>query len=115
MQAKTLEAYTTVVDAEQKNSDQATAEAHERNEETSKNMHHIKPSILKPNGKQKPGRGFSPNELAKAGVNRLQARQMGLPVDYRRRTAHEDNIASLKSHAKTAVQAKPAAAKKTTA
>lgn len=78
-------------------------------------MHHIKPSILKPNGKQKPGRGFSPNELAKAGVNRLQARQMGLPVDYRRRTAHEDNIASLKSHAKTVAEAKPAVAKKTKA
>ncbi len=78
-------------------------------------MHHIKPSILKPNGKQKSGKGFSPNELAKAGVNRLQARQMGLPVDYRRRTAHDDNIEALKAHAKTAAEAKPAAAKKTPA
>jgi ribosomal protein L13E len=78
-------------------------------------MHHIKPVILKPNGKQKPGRGFSPDELAKAGVNRLQARQMGLPVDYRRRTAHDDNIASLKAHAEKAKvesDAKPKVAKK---
>ena len=78
-------------------------------------MHHIKPIILKPNGKQKSGRGFSPDELAKAGVNRLQARQMGLSVDYRRRTAHDDNIASLKAHAEKAKvesDAKPKAAKK---
>jgi ribosomal protein L13E len=75
-------------------------------------MHHIKPSILKPNGKQKSGRGFSPDELAKADVSRLQAKQMGLPVDFRRRTAHDDNIASLKAHA---AQAKPATVKTTKA
>jgi len=71
-------------------------------------MHHIKPTINKPSGKQKSGRGFSPNELVKAGVNRLQAKQMGLPVDFRRKTAHEDNIAALKAHA---AKAKPVAAK----
>jgi ribosomal protein L13E len=74
-------------------------------------MHHIKPAIAKPNGKQKRGRGFSPNELAKAGVNRLQAKQMGLPIDYRRKTAHEDNIASLKAHAAQAKSSTGKAAK----
>jgi ribosomal protein L13E len=28
-------------------------------------MHHIKPQILKPNGKQRKGRGFSREELKK--------------------------------------------------
>jgi large subunit ribosomal protein L13e len=62
-------------------------------------MHHIKPTIHKPNGKVKAGRGFSPDELAKAGVNKLQARQMGLPVDWRRRTSHDENVENIKAHA----------------
>jgi ribosomal protein L13E len=71
-------------------------------------MHHIKPEITKQNGKQKAGRGFSPDELAKAGVNKLQAKQMGLPIDYRRRTAHDQNINTLKAHLENAkAQAKP--------
>lgn len=76
-------------------------------------MHHIKPTIHKHNGKQKSGKGFSPEELAKAGVNRLQARQMGLPVDYRRKTAHDENVEALKAHAEKAkAEAKPKAAPK---
>jgi ribosomal protein L13E len=61
-------------------------------------MHHIKPTIQKPNGKTKNGKGFSPDELAKAGVSPFQAKQLGLPVDFRRRTAHESNIEALKAH-----------------
>jgi large subunit ribosomal protein L13e len=82
-------------------------------------MHHIKPVIHKPNDKVKPGRGFSPDELSKAGVNKLQARQMGLPVDYRRRTSHDENVENLKAHAEKAkadaeakAAAKPAVAEK---
>jgi ribosomal protein L13E len=76
-------------------------------------MHHIKPTIYKHDGKQKSGKGFSPKELAKAGINRLQARQMGLPVDYRRQTAHDENIENIKTHAEKAkAQAKPKAAPK---
>jgi ribosomal protein L13E len=75
-------------------------------------MHHVKPTIQRKNGKTKSGKGFSPNELAKAGVNKLQAKELGLPVDYRRKTAHDSNIEALKAHAKPA---KPAAAKKTEA
>jgi ribosomal protein L13E len=75
-------------------------------------MHHIRPTIQKPNGRTKSGKGFSPNELAKAGVNKLQAKQMGFPIDYKRRTAHDSNIEQLKAHV---AQAKPVAAKKTEA
>ncbi|MGD6808138.1 MAG: ribosomal protein L13e [Candidatus Bathyarchaeia archaeon] len=62
-------------------------------------MHHIKPTIQRPNGKTKNGKGFSPNELAKAGVTALQAKQMGMPVDFRRKSEHESNIEALKAHA----------------
>ncbi len=63
--------------------------------------------ILKQDETQRKGRGFSPNELEKAGVNKLQARQLGLPVDYRRKTAHDENVETIKSHAsKAGAQAK---------
>ncbi len=62
-------------------------------------MHHIKPTIQRPNGKTKCGKGFSRDELAKAGVSPFQAKQLGLPVDFRRKSVHESNIESLKAHA----------------
>jgi ribosomal protein L13E len=71
-------------------------------------MHHIKAVITKQNGKQSTGRGFSPSELAKAGVNKQQAKQMGIPVDVKRKSAHDENIATLKAHAQKAqAEAKP--------
>lgn len=76
-------------------------------------MHRIRPVIQKQNGKQKIGRGFSPDELAKAGVNKLQARQMGLSVDFRRRTSHDANVETIKAHAEKAKsEEKPKAAPK---
>jgi large subunit ribosomal protein L13e len=73
-------------------------------------MHHIKPTVKRTTGKMKSGKGFSPEELVQAGITRTQAKSLGLPVDNRRRTAHEDNIKAIKSHAK--VEAKPAVTKK---
>jgi ribosomal protein L13E len=71
-------------------------------------MHHIKAVITKQNGKQSTGRGFSPSELEKAGVNKQQAKQMGIPVDVKRKSAHDENIATLKAHAQKAkAEAKP--------
>ena len=65
-------------------------------------MHHVKPMVLKQDETQRKGRGFSPNELEKAGVNKLQARELGLPVDYRRKSAHDENVKTIKSHASKA-------------
>ncbi|MCW3999314.1 MAG: ribosomal protein L13e [Candidatus Bathyarchaeota archaeon] len=65
-------------------------------------MHHIKASIQKPNGKQKPGKGFSVNELKAAGVSRQQAKQAKLPVDLRRKSQHDVNVEAIKAHAKKA-------------
>jgi ribosomal protein L13E len=62
-------------------------------------MHHIKPQILKPNGKQRSGRGFSPRELEKAGLNLQEARRIELPVDFRRQTAHDENVEAVKAYA----------------
>jgi len=63
-------------------------------------MHHVKPLITKQNGKQKQGKGFSPNELKAAGISKQQARQAGLPVDMRRKSSHDENVDAIKAHTK---------------
>jgi ribosomal protein L13E len=73
-------------------------------------MHHIKPKILKPNGKQRNGRGFSPEELKKAGLNPTEASRLGLPADLRRKTAHDENVQAIKAcveKKKTEAKSKP--------
>jgi ribosomal protein L13E len=73
-------------------------------------MHHIKPTITKQNGKQKPGKGFSPNELKQAGINKQQAKQIGLPIDLKRKSTHDENVETIKAHAqqvKTEAKPKP--------
>jgi ribosomal protein L13E len=71
-------------------------------------MHHIKPKILKPNGKQRSGRGFSREELKKAGLNSTEASRLGLPADLRRKTAHDENVEAIKVYVEKAkAEAKP--------
>ena len=73
-------------------------------------MHHIKPTITKHSGKHSEGKGFSPNELKEAGVNKQQARQIGLSVDVKRKSTHKENVDCIKVHAqqaKTLAEAKP--------
>jgi ribosomal protein L13E len=62
-------------------------------------MHHIKPQVLRPDGKQRVGRGFSREELTKAGVNLQEARRIQLPIDFRRHTAHDMNVKAVKTYA----------------
>lgn len=50
------------------------------------------------NGKQRNGKGFSPDEVKEAGLNRADARRLKIPIDYKRKSAHEENINTLKSH-----------------
>jgi large subunit ribosomal protein L13e len=52
----------------------------------------IKPIVFKKGGKQRHGKGFSREELKKAGLSFREASRLGIPVDFRRRTIHEDNI-----------------------
>ena len=62
-------------------------------------MHSVRPMILKPDEKQRRGRGFSTEELKKAGLTFAEARRMGLPADFRRRTVHDENIEIVKAYA----------------
>jgi large subunit ribosomal protein L13e len=63
-------------------------------------MHHIKPKIHRTDGKERNGRGFSLEELKKAGLNKAEAKKLEIPVDKRRKTAHEQNVQKIKSYAK---------------
>ena len=65
-------------------------------------MRRIKVVIIKHNKKQNIGKGFSTTEVEKAGVNKQQAKQIGLPVDVKRKSAHDENVATIKAHAEKA-------------
>jgi large subunit ribosomal protein L13e len=60
-------------------------------------MMKIKPRIMRKAGKQRDGKGFSRNELKKAGTSFAEALKLGIPVDRMRRTEHEENIQAVKS------------------
>jgi ribosomal protein L13E len=62
-------------------------------------MHHVSPEVIKPDGKRS-GKGFSLEELKKAGLNPAEAKRLKLPVDKRRKTAHAKNVEAIKAHAK---------------
>ena len=103
MQAKRLEACAGKAEA-QRNSDPANAQAPK---EQSK-MHHIKPKINKKDGKQREGRGFSAEELKKAGLTPAEAKKLEIPVDKRRKTAHDQNVETIKAYAeKKKAEVKP--------
>jgi ribosomal protein L13E len=70
-------------------------------------MHHIKPKIHRTDGKERNGRGFSLEELRKAGLNRAEAKKLEIPIDKRRKTAHEQNVQKIKSYAKKKAEIKP--------
>jgi ribosomal protein L13E len=73
-------------------------------------MRQIKVVVTKHNKKQNIGKGFSTTELKKACVNKQQAKQIGLPVDVKRKSVHDENVATIKEcaeKAKAAAAAKP--------
>jgi large subunit ribosomal protein L13e len=71
-------------------------------------MHHIKPMVTSQTGKERLGKGFSPDEIKEAGLDAGSARKLGIPVDWKRKSSHEENVEALKSHA----EKKPAAKRK---
>ena len=75
-------------------------------------MHHINPTITKQNGRQSIGQGFSPNELKEAGINKQQAKQMGIRIDVKRKSTHKENVDCIKAHAQQAKTIADAAPKK---
>lgn len=44
------------------------------------------------------GRGFSRGELMEAGVDSRRALRLGIPIDPRRKTKHQENVKRLKQH-----------------
>ncbi len=62
-------------------------------------MHHIKPVILKSDGKQRSGRGFSTEELQKAGLDLAEAKRLEIPVDRRRKTVYDQNVQAVRTYA----------------
>ncbi len=55
-----------------------------------------KPEVFKRHGERRCGKGFTLEELKKAGTNFNVAMQLRIPIDRRRRTAHEENIEMIK-------------------
>jgi len=51
----------------------------------------IKPKIIKKDGKQRYGRGFSREELKKAGLSLKGAKKFCIPVDSRRKSVYKEN------------------------
>ena len=56
-----------------------------------------KPRVFKTREKKRHGKGFSRDELKKAGTNMTEALKLRIPLDPRRRTAHEENIEAVKA------------------
>jgi ribosomal protein L13E len=71
-------------------------------------MQDIKATITKRNGKKSTSRGFSITELQKAGLTKQDAKKTGIPLDLKRKSAHDENVEALKAHAEKAkAEAKP--------
>ena len=60
-------------------------------------MKTTRPKVFKTDGKQRFGRGFSREELKKAGSSLKEAVKLGLPVDGKRKTVHDQNVAAAKT------------------
>jgi ribosomal protein L13E len=56
-----------------------------------------RPKVFKNGGKQRHGRGFSRDELKRAGSSLKEALRFRIPVDSRRKTAHEENVEVVKA------------------
>ena len=55
------------------------------------------PRVFKAREKQRHGKGFSRGELRKAGTSMKEALKLKVPVDPRRKTAHEENVEAVKA------------------
>jgi ribosomal protein L13E len=55
------------------------------------------PKVFKNDGKQRFGRGFSREELKKAGSSLKEAVKLGLRVDEKRKTSHDENVEAAKT------------------
>jgi len=61
----------------------------------------IEAIVFKKNGRPRKGKGFSRKELEKVGIKVNEALKLGIPVDKRRSSSHEENIKVLENLVKT--------------
>ena len=54
--------------------------------------------IVKRGDRVREGRGFSKGELREVGLSPSEAMRLGIPVDKRRRTVHEENVERLRAY-----------------
>lgn len=66
----------------------------------------VQSAVQKKGGRTKEGRGFSRGELKEAGVDLKHALKLGIPIDLRRKTKHEENVKTLKQHLRSLVKRK---------
>jgi large subunit ribosomal protein L13e len=57
----------------------------------------LKPKVFKKSGKQRCGKGFSREELKKAGISVREAIKLRIPVDFRRKTIHNENVEAVRA------------------
>jgi len=62
--------------------------------------------VFKKDGKPKEGRGFSKEELRKVTLGSKEALKLGIPIDSKRRTLHEENVKTLKEYVDSLKKAK---------
>ena len=60
-------------------------------------MEELKPIVKSPTKRRsREGRGFSLGELKAVGLSFKKAKKLGIPIDTRRRSAHEENVEKLR-------------------
>ena len=62
------------------------------------------PRLIKERGVEenlRRGRGFSLNELKVAGITVQEAKKLGIPIDFRRRSTREWNVETLRKYLET--------------
>lgn len=72
----------------------------------------VEPIVFKKNRKPRKGKGFSREELRKAGLSFREALKLSIPIDFRRRTIHKENIKAVKSFLKAKKRSKSKAKSK---
>ncbi len=61
------------------------------------NKTYNKRPVVKTGNKTREGRGFSLNELKQAGLTIFDAKRIGIYLDKRRKTVHNENVEYLKT------------------
>jgi ribosomal protein L13E len=70
--------------------------------------HHIKPVIVKPDANNAAVEDSALKNLKKAGLNPAEARKLEIPVEKRRKTAHDQSVEVIKAYAvKKKAEVKP--------